>query len=649
MKIELKTLTIKNFRGIKSEELTFSSGVTNIYGANGTGKSTVMDAFLWLIHGKDSADRKDHLIKTIDADGAVIPKLDHQVSALVLVNGKEVALSKTYREKWTKKQGSKIAEMTGHEKTHFWNDVPLSETEYKNKIDEILDEKVFKLITNVNHFNRIPWQERRAALFALAGTVENSDVIKLISASGTISLKGLATALDSGKTVSEYKKEISAAKKRLKDELAGIPVRIDEIFISMPEVCDYVTLRIELTENEAEIQRLDYILRSESKKKKEQHDLISAQVDLINSKKNQLKKIEFQELADKQEFDSNTKLASQKKELKKSNLRTNREHLSNTLKSRQGKVDAIEAKMTELRESLKARSSEVLSFDPAEFICPTCQRELGEENKEAISEKLKANFLSKRAKDIAAIQLDGKALSHELNDAIAAIKSTEGAIAQFTIDLGILEDELDTPANAPSQKESNPEYQLLLSQIRDLENEHKAEFEETPDSVLDSSKKSLSLRADQIKAALLTEITISALESRVKELEDNQEKYANQLTKLEGYEFAIEEFTRSKIEMIEDRINGKFNLVTFQMFKTNVNGGVEETCETLYKNKNYSVLNTEGQMVAGIDIITSLSVYYNVSGPIFLDNRESVTIVPEVDTQVINLIVSPQDKKLRIA
>lgn len=648
MKIALKSLTIKNFRGIKSQLISFDLGVTNIFGANGSGKSTVMDAFLWLVFGKDSQDRKDHLIKTIDQDGVVIPKLEHEVSAILLIDNKEVVLSKTYKEKWVKKQGAKVAEMTGHEKTHLWNDVPLSETEYKAKIDSFLNESVFKLITNVNQFNSIPWQERRSALFSLAGKVENADVIKQMVAGG-VSLKGLASALDAGKSVSEFKKEISAGKKRLKAEIEAIPIRIDEIYISMPELDDYAALRAELATGEAEVQRIDYILRSESKKRKEQHDQQSAQADLLNSKKNQLKAIEYQEMADKQRVESGRQLGKQRIESKITNLQEKGEQLASTMKSRQGKVDALEAEIVATRAELKSRAAEVLEFDQDAFNCPVCLREFDGDKKEDIEATLDANFKLKRAKDLAEIQGRGKLLAQEITDGKAAIESIDVAIAQYNNEIVTLNTIQPATEENIAPKQSIPEYQLLLSQIESLEKYHIIEFEELTDTALDTTKKSLSIRGDEIKAILLNEQLLIDLDARVKELEAKQDGFSNQLNALEGEEFTIEEFTKTMISMVEDKINGMFSKVTFQMFKKNVNLGIEETCETLLKGTNYSVLNTAGKMEAGLDIIGAFMKFYDVSGPIFLDNRESVTFIPDVDSQVINLIVSPTDTKLRIA
>ncbi|MBP7398205.1 MAG: AAA family ATPase [Chitinophagales bacterium] len=65
MKISLKKLSLLNFKGIRQRTIEFND-VTNIFGKNEAGKTTLFDASLWVLFGKDSTDRKDFAIKTLD-------------------------------------------------------------------------------------------------------------------------------------------------------------------------------------------------------------------------------------------------------------------------------------------------------------------------------------------------------------------------------------------------------------------------------------------------------------------------------------------------------------------------------------------------------------------------------------------------------
>lgn len=207
MNIQLKSITLLNFKGIRNLTIGFNeSGVTSIYGKNAIGKTTIFDAFTWLMFGKDSTDRKDFNIKTIDESGNVIEKLPHEVSATIIVDGEEMNLRKCYDEKWTKKRGTSVEEFTGNEVHPFINDVPYSVSEYQRKVNDICNESIFKLITNPLYMPSMKKDAQRQTLFDMAGELSDKDV-----AAGN---KDFVALLDSltGKTLEEYKRQISAAK-----------------------------------------------------------------------------------------------------------------------------------------------------------------------------------------------------------------------------------------------------------------------------------------------------------------------------------------------------------------------------------------------------------------------------------------------------
>ena len=158
----------------------------------------------------------------------------------------------------------------------------------------------------------------------------------------------------------------------------------------------------------------------------------------------------------------------------------------------------------------------------------------------------------------------------------------------------------------------------------------------------------LNIKRNELQKELLKEDQITKAEARVQELQDQESALAQELATLEGNEFAIMHFTKAKVDAIERRINGKFKYVSFKMFDKQVNGGECECCDTLIKGVPFSDANNASRINAGIDIINTLCQHYNISAPIFIDNRESVTDLIDSDSQIVNLIVSPSDKKLRV-
>lgn len=136
-------------------------------------------------------------------------------------------------------------------------------------------------------------------------------------------------------------------------------------------------------------------------------------------------------------------------------------------------------------------------------------------------------------------------------------------------------------------------------------------------------------------------------EEQIKELENEEENIANKVQELEAQQYQIEQFTKTKVELLESAINSKFEVVKFRLFDTQINGGLVECCDTLVKGVPYSDVNNAHKILAGLDIINTLIKFYQTSAPIFIDNRESINELYNINAQVISLIVT-QNEKLRI-
>ena len=103
----------------------------------------------------------------------------------------------------------------------------------------------------------------------------------------------------------------------------------------------------------------------------------------------------------------------------------------------------------------------------------------------------------------------------------------------------------------------------------------------------------------------------------------------------------------TKVELLENAINSKFEVVKFRLFDTQINGGLVECCDTLVNGVPYSDVNNAHKILAGLDIINTLIKFYKTSAPIFIDNRESINELYNINTQIISLIVT-EDTELRI-
>lgn len=105
MRMILKSLRMENFKGIKSLDVNFSNK-TSIKGQNAVGKTTIFDAFTWLLFNKNSAGEEKFNVRPLDKDGNRIDNVEIKVVAVLDVDGKEMELSKIQKQNWVKKRGT---------------------------------------------------------------------------------------------------------------------------------------------------------------------------------------------------------------------------------------------------------------------------------------------------------------------------------------------------------------------------------------------------------------------------------------------------------------------------------------------------------------------------------------------------------------
>lgn len=667
-KVILKTLNLINFKGVNKLSIDFNDS-TNIFGANGTGKTTVFDSFTWLLFGKDSSDRKDFELKTLDSSNVVIPKIEHEVNAVIWVDDEEVTIKRILKEKWVKQRGSLEAEFTGNETLYYWNDVPLSQKEFHNKVSQIIDETIFKLITSPTAFNSLKWQDRRNVLIQIAGNVSDEDL-----AAGNSEYLKLVSQL-SNKSLDEYKKQIAATIKKAKDDIKSIPTRIDEVERSKPEAVNEGLIRKEITIREERIASIDNQLQ----------DKAAAYEEVTRKKiQNQENIFQIKSKINALEFDVREKIKlEQKTEFSQSDvLRKQITDLQADLRAEEAKRDTTYSKSEKLRTQIanleqlisngRKHWAEVnageLVFNDAEFCCPTCKREFEAGDIEAKKAEMKDNFITDKRNKLNRISENGKAnaqeknnLEKELQEAESSLDASSTTVINISKRIENLRAKLLIENNDQKKAETqdpqellqvalskNADYQELKKQLQELE-ARTFELPENNAQELKDEKAVLNAEITQLKATLQINEQISAANARISELMEEESKLAQEIANIEKEQYTIDNFIKLKIDTIEGKINEKFSFVKFKLFDTQINGGQVETCEALINGVPFSDANTASKINAGVDIINTLCEFYKVSAPIFLDNRESVSEIIPTNSQVINLIVSPSDKKLRIA
>lgn len=657
--VQIKAVCASNFKGAN---FTFEPNSANvdIFGDNATGKTTVADAIHWVLFDKDSKNKKDFAIKTLNDDGTEQHNGEHTAALTLIVDGVEIALKKTLREKWVKKRGTNEKTFDGHETKYWIDDVPAKKKEYMDKIAEIIDENTFKLLTNPLYFSEeMKWDERRQLLMELEN-VSDEDVT-----AAAPELAELLFALQ-GKSFDDYKKIVSEKKKLINQELKEIPPRISELQGQLSYAGDIVPKQARIAEIEQEIDVLNEQMAAIknggaiAQKKAEINDIRAQALEL---------KSNFQLTAN----DATNALRTRVQEEESNLFIMQRKHrdIENAVETEKAKLPAIAEKIKSLEAEKAEKINEYRTLKALEFTfedactCPTCKQDLPTEQvEEARTTALEAFNLDKSeklaknihvGKQIAGEIGNQQVLQQEINlkiDDLEAdkerslkdIEKKQQQLEKFVADLKKAESE--TP-----NVEDDEQYKELIAKGIALDAEIKQLEEHAQDALtgVQEQKQQLIAERNQLSAEVAKTANVAAINERIEELEQNERDLAAQYEKIEMQLFQIEEFMRVKCELLEEKVNSHFKLVTFKLFDQQVNGALVETCEVLVNGVPFSSgLNNAARINAGIDIINTIGKRYGITAPLVIDNAEAVTKVIDTDAQVIRLIVSAADKVLRM-
>ena len=664
MDIRLDELRMKHFKGITSFSLKINGKDASLLGDNGTGKTSTFDSFLWLLFGKDSTDRSAFKIKPQDEDGNDIHNLQTEVEATLLVDGKPLKLKKMQEEKWTKRQDTGVTELTGNTVSYWWDEEPVKEGEYKKHIGELVDENVFRMITNPMYFNtKVEWKERRKIILQMCGDKTEEEVI-----ASDEKLAKLAEILN-GKSIDSYKNILADKLKALNKEKADIPPRIDELMLTIPkEQPDYSAVEAELQGYkdimagiELDMTNVTNAASGYRKKQQELYGLmgkLEAAKKRIDSEAGAGNKVLVDEMVGLQ--NEKYRIESQKSTAT-NQIAFFKKSIEDNATKRQQLLDEWKTLTLELKNVMLAQFIEP---DESNFVCPTCGQDLPEEDKQGKLEEMRTKFDENQKKSISNVEAAleknktaGQALKQSTETLQKSIETYKDAItkvaarlAEIDARIAEIDEELAEPTTCEPDYTADAEYASLQSQIETLQAELDAPVQDVTANLL-QNKNEIQEKIDACNAILHGKETAEKNRKRIKELKAEEKRLAQQITEYEGHKFLLEQFVVQKVKLLEENINSRFKHVTFKMFEIQINGGINEVCEAMVNTNGsyipFSDANFAGKMNAGLDIIDALCKHYGVTAPIFIDGRESVIKLIDIPNQIISLIVSEGDKKLR--
>jgi DNA repair exonuclease SbcCD ATPase subunit len=666
---------MENFKGIKSLDVNFSNK-TSIKGQNAAGKTTIFDAFTWLLFNKNSAGEEKFNVRPLDKDGNRIDNVEIKVVAVLDVDGKEMELSKIQKQNWVKKRGTDTVTLQGNVNSFEIDGYPKSEADFKAYVSGLAQsEDMFKMLTNPQYFSSLKWKDQRDILMRLA-----TDVSDVELAQTDAKYAPLLGELEKAPSTDDIRAKFSKALSGWKKKQAEIPVRIDEAEKS----------KVDVDVAEQELAKVDLVRRiAECDKKMENAG--SALGDLRS------KEMQLQFDMSGMEQTMNREL-SNKRSIMDAELRDCKnelEHFAVTISLKEKQIsdnektitdaDTERKKLGEQYNSEKAKAFDETPylfdeskriFDESTTVCSLCGQKLPADKIEQLKtdfeerktkakadakRKLndsKSDFITKKESNLEEIKAYGFAKKNlieeltkknaDLQMEIDSLKKQEQGTFTNKEELCKLLSEIPEEADYSQNEEYvklKAEHDKILADIAKLESEG-------ADKVvtdLKAEKADMQSQLDEVNKVIAQAANNVAIDDRIETLRDEQKEIGQKVADQEQMLYLLEEFIRFKLNKVSESINSHFKTVNFKLFEMQLNGGMKDCCECTVNGVPYSTLNSGHRIVAGLDIIRSLSELYGVSVPIFVDNAESLNEfnVPDMDTQLILLSVS-EDKQLKV-
>nr|DAM69032.1 MAG TPA: chromosome partition protein [Caudoviricetes sp.] len=646
MQMILKKLHMENFKGIKSLDVNFSNK-TSIKGKNAVGKTTIFDAFTWLLFNKNSAGEEKFNARPLDEHNNKIHNVEIKVVAVVSVDGKDVELSKTQKENWVKKRGTNTVSLQGNPNSYEIDGYPKSEAEFKSYVSGLAQsEEMFKMLTNPQYFSSLKWKDQRDILMKLVAEVSDVEL-----AQTDAKYAPLIAELEKAPSTDDIRAKFSKALSEWKKKQAEIPVRIDEAEKSKVDV-DVAEQELLKTDLERKIEAVEDLMeksdvRIDEMRSEEMHCQfeMSAIAQTMNNELSS-KKREIEN----HKYDHERKLEDVRSSIRKAqdSIESNKKSISEqTLK----KPDIVKKYNDEIAKKF---DDSKWVFDEATTVCSLCGQRLPEDKIDSLRadfSQRKADaietFNEEHAKTLVMIIDDGNACAEMIKKLTENNKELENTINTLKLheaeEIDIIKgfDEQISKIPACAYYMQNAEYaklkakqDKLLADIAELES--KGADKVVEDAKADKAK--LKSQLDEVNKIIAQAANNVMIDDRIETLRDEQKEIGQKVADQEQMLYLLEEFIRFKLNKVSESINSHFKTVNFKLFEMQLNGGAKDCCECTVNGVGYSDLNNGHKILAGLDIIRSLSELYGVSCPIFVDNAESLTSNYTSDSQLVLLI-----------
>lgn len=645
--MKLLKLTLENFKGHGLRVVEFSPTVTRVYGANGTGKTSLFDSFCWILWAKDSDDRTQSGNVSFypfdpDKQGEVLHNVVVKVEAVLEIDGAQHVLCRTMQEKWTTPNGTELPRFTGNETKLYIDGLAVKANQFDAFVKENINSELFKLTSNPRYFPTLHWKEQRRILMELVGDISNDDVL-----ASDASLEPLRNELANRKP-EDCKKLWQQQQKAAVKDLEKTVLLINENRKHLPQIENEADVKAEL-----EAQRL-VLMKPLEKAMQEKADILSGTA--ISKKQAEAKVLESK--LDIIRAEQREKIAAVRKPFDEqiAALEAEAKTAAETVKPYRQTVVNLDNAIRENEEKLKVLQDSWQAVDAEEFndICPCCHRPYPPEQ---IADQ-RAAFNRSKAERLEKIEADGNALfdKNEENKAQrdAAMKEVQ-RLSKLDLEMPDKRSEimkqreeavqaLPPMENRQDWFAASEDLKRINHEIEELHIDVKLKLMDAEKAIENAQKPvgDIDVRLAEIKAAEATRALITDYTKQQQALREQHDELALKLS-------LIKKFDEIKAVMTTEKVKAILPGMDFKLFNyNNTNEGYTETCELVKDGKPYANLSNGEKIAVGCELIAAISKHYGVSNPVWIDNAEATTKHLETNGQAILLRVSAADAELRI-
>lgn len=599
-KVRINKLVLSGFMGCREFAFVPDGRSAVISGANRTGKTTLANAFCWLLSGKDSHGNsvKNFDLKPVCADGNVEPCEECSVVAEIRIDeDKPLTFKRVYIEKRNKKRI-----LTGHTTKFFVDDLEIANKEYDKVIDCIIPKDKLELLVNVGTFHCMAWEKRRTLLSEMCG-ISGNELLE----------------------VEREKKKLTDKKKVIEKAYGEIPVNIKEAKRHLVEVRDRKTaeslvaeLRVKISAGEDDV--------SLSIKR----DLNTLELQILS-----LTETCAQDLI-KHRIAMSEKISNL--EIKHTDTENALAQIDRSLRNLDSEDVVLTEKIREQRLLFKKENKTEASIAD---ICLCC----GQNLPEAKIKAMVSEYNLCKSKKLNMIKIDGTL-------SVDTLKKNGEIRERLIKDHDILTKENDvTSKNLIKIRDSlsvAPITSKIGIEINELEN-RKARLSltikpDTGENTDDLKEKIRVLDTELAQIQLNDKILL-----RIEELKTKEKSLFTDIESIEGDVGSAEDTLQRIAGDVEVQVNSKFDHMNFKLFSTCLNGTIKPCCETTVNGVGYDRgLNTGNRIQCDLELALKFADFYGLSVPVFIDHAEAVTDDIDVEAQVFKLFADKYHDSLHI-